>query len=80
MILQFLQRAHTLDNLVRLRVTEKEITAYVAEMCSHERYNRAIDTVPSSFKQGNKRTFLSVPYFAGLVAMDETLVSHNQRL
>ena len=26
MILQFLQRAHTLDNLMRLRVTEKEIT------------------------------------------------------
>ena len=26
MILQFLQRAHTLDNLIRLRVTEKEIT------------------------------------------------------
>lgn len=61
-------------------ITEKEITAYVAEMCSHEKYNKAIDTVPSSFKQGNKRTYLSVPYFAGLVAMDETLVSHNQRL
>lgn len=61
-------------------ITEKEITAYVAEMCSREKYNKAIDTVPSSFKQGNKRTYLSVPYFPGLVAMDETLVSHNQRM
>jgi len=61
-------------------ITEKEITAYVAEMCSREKYNKAIDNVPSSFKQGNKRTYLSVPYFAGLVAMDETLLSHNQRM
>lgn len=61
-------------------LTEKEVVAYVAEMCKREKYNEAIGTVPSLFKQGNKRTYLSSPFFANLVAMDQTLVSQTQRI
>ncbi len=56
------------DNL-----TENEVVAYVAEMAATNRYNLALDSVPDSFKKGNRRTYISAPYFDNLAVMDRSL-------
>ncbi len=59
-------------------ISEKEVIAYVAEMASQDRYNKALDMVPASFKQSNKRTYLSAPYFDNIINMDKTLDIKSQ--
>jgi hypothetical protein len=54
-------------------VTEKEAIAFVADMAEKGRYNEALDAVPSSFRKGVQRTYLSAPFFDTLSAMDKTL-------
>ena len=54
-------------------LSEKSVIAYVAELASQGRYSEALSYVPDSFKKGNKRTFLSAPYFNTLDAMYPTL-------
>ena len=54
-------------------LSEKSVIAYVAELALQGRYAEAVNYVPDSFKKGNKRTFLSAPYFNTLDAMYPTL-------
>lgn len=54
-------------------LSEKSVIAYVAELASQGRYTEAINYIPDSFKKGNKRTFLSAPYFNTLDAMYPTM-------
>ncbi|MBR1535640.1 MAG: hypothetical protein IJ630_01725 [Treponema sp.] len=61
-------------------LSEKSVVAYVAELAVQGRYNEAINSVPDSFKKGNKRTYLSAPYFNSLDSMYSTLEMHNQNL
>jgi len=61
-------------------LSEKSVVAYVAELAVQGRYNEAVNSVPDSFKKGNKRTYLSAPYFNSLDSMYSTLEMHNQNL
>lgn len=61
-------------------LSEKSIIAYVAEMASQGRYAAAIKNIPDSFKKGNKRTYLSAPYFDTLEAMYPSLEMHNSNM
>ncbi len=54
-------------------LSESEITCYVAEMIRLGKYNEALDLIPASFKNGNKRTYVSSPYFNNLANMNKGL-------
>lgn len=60
-------------------LSEAEIVAYVAEMTLEGKYNEALDSVPESFRRGNKRTYLSTPYFNNLANMNRSLVMQTGR-
>lgn len=61
-------------------LSEKNVVAYVAELALQGKYFEAINSIPDSFKKGNKRTYLSSPYFNTLEAMFPTLEMHNQNM
>lgn len=61
-------------------LSEKSVIAYVAELASQGRYAEAVGYVPDSFKKGNKRTYLSAPYFNTLNAMLPTFEMHNANM
>ncbi|QTQ12549.1 hypothetical protein HRI96_10270 [Treponema parvum] len=54
-------------------LTEQSVAAYVAVMAKNGQYNAAIDGVPDLFKKGQKRTYVSAPYFNTLERMFATL-------
>lgn len=60
-------------------LSETDITAYVAELASQGKYNQAIDSIPDSFKKGNKRTYISSPYFNNLVSMSRSLSVQTEK-
>ena len=60
-------------------LSEYEIIAYVAEMAKNGRYDTAINQVPDNFKKGNRRTYVSAPYFDNLVNMNKSLVIQTDR-
>lgn len=60
-------------------LTEQSVIAFVAEMASTGKYNEALDKVPDSFKKGNKRTYLSSPFFDNLVTMNQSLVMQTNK-
>ena len=60
-------------------LSESEVIAYVAEMARSGKYGAALDAVPESFKKGNKRTYLSSPYFDNLAVMNRSLVIQSDR-
>lgn len=61
-------------------LSEKSVIAYVAELASQGRYTEAVENVPDSFKKGNKRTYLSAPYFNTLTAMYPTLEMYTNNM
>ncbi|MGN0729334.1 hypothetical protein [Treponema sp.] len=60
-------------------LSETDVTAYVAELASQGKYNQAIDSIPDSFKKGNKRTYISSPFFDNLVAMSRSLSIQTEK-
>ncbi len=60
-------------------LTENEVVAYVAEMALNGRYDTALDAVPESFKRGNRRTYVSAPYFDNLVNMNRSLTVQTEK-
>ena len=54
-------------------ITEQEAVSFVAAMSERGRYNDAINAVPSSFRRGVQRTYLSSPYFDSLATMNRSL-------
>lgn len=61
-------------------LSEIEIAAYVAEMGHAGKFNEAIDSIPASFKTGNKRTYFTAPYFNTLQRMNENLEMQTDNL
>ena len=60
--------------------SEKSVIAFIAEKTLDGKYSEAISLVPDSFKKGNKRTYLSSPFFDSLESMYQTLEMHNENL
>ena len=60
-------------------LTEQEVIAYVAEMANNGRYDEALDKVPESFRKGNKRTYLSSPFFDSLSSMNRSLAMQTEK-
>ncbi len=56
-----------------LMLTEQSVVSYVAVMAKNGQYNSALDIVPDLFKKGQRRTYLSAPYFNTLEKMYVTL-------
>ena len=54
-------------------ITEQTAISYVAVMAKAGQYNSALDKVPDTFKKGQRRTYLSAPYFNTLEKMYATL-------
>ncbi|WP_407426931.1 hypothetical protein [Treponema sp.] len=61
-------------------LSEKAVIAYIAELASQNQYSLAVSSIPDSFKNGNKRTYLSSPYLNNLDAMYPSLVMHNENM
>ncbi|WP_407396428.1 hypothetical protein [Treponema sp.] len=60
-------------------LSEMDIAAYVAELSSQGKYNQAIDSVPDSFKKGNKRSYITSPFFNNLAVMYRSLSIQNEK-
>ena len=60
-------------------LTEQDVIAYVAEMAANGSYDEALDNVPDSFKKGNKRTYLSAPFFDNMLSMNRSLVMQTDK-
>lgn len=60
-------------------LSENEIAYYVAELSSLGKYNQAIDSVPDSFKKGNKRSYITAPFFDNLSVMYRSLAIQNEK-
>lgn len=71
-----------IDNAIQnsQNLTEKSIIAYVAENAAQGKFAKAVTNVPDSFKKGNKRTYLSSPYFNTLEAMYSSLIMYNENM
>ncbi len=61
-------------------LSESAITAYVAEMGSRGQYTSAVNAIPAAFKSGSSRSYLSVPFFGNLRAMNRSLVAKTKEL
>ncbi len=57
------------------KLSEKEIVAYVADMAEASKFNMSLNAVPASFKSGRAKSYLSIPYFADMVSLNESLRS-----
>ena len=71
--------AKKLQTAEKENLSESEITCYVAEMIKLGKYNEALDLIPASFKNGNKRTYISSPYFNNLANMNKGLVMQTEK-
>lgn len=60
-------------------LSEMDVTAYVAELSFQGKYNQAIDSVPDSFKKGNKRSYISSPFFNNLAVMYRSLSIQDEK-
>lgn len=60
-------------------LSEMDVTAYVAELSFQGKYNQAIDSVPDSFKKGNKRSYISSPFFDNLAVMYRSLSIQDEK-
>lgn len=64
-------------------LTEQIVVSYIAAQSENGNYISAIEEIPTSFKNGNSRTYLSSPYLNNLAKMNVLLdnsVSENERL
>lgn len=60
-------------------LSETDIAAYVAELSFQGKYNQAIDSIPESFKKGNKRSYITSPYFNNLATMYRSLSIQDEK-
>ena len=58
-------------------LSEQEVVAYVAEMGSRGKFQKAVNELSSTFKNSSKRTYLSTPYFGNLVESNKKLVAKS---
>lgn len=60
-------------------LSETEITAYVAELASQNRYNQALASIPASYSGSSSRTYMSSPFFGNLTSAMNGLASQTRR-
>lgn len=64
--------------------TEQEIASFVAARSKNGKFTEALDEIPASFKKGNKRTYLTTPYFNNLadmnITLDKAIKANNDKL
>lgn len=71
-ISEFINKSQS-DASFTVNLTEQTVVSYVAAMSHAGRYNEALNTVPESFIKGNKRTYLSAPFFGSLARVSPGL-------
>lgn len=59
--------------------SEKEIVAYISECASQGKFSGIVNPLNNAINASHK-TYLSVPYFGKLEAMNRTMVSYNNNL
>ena len=57
------------NNSSESTISEQVAISYIAAMAEHGLYSQALEEIPSSFKKGKQKTFLSAPYFGSLEEM-----------
>ncbi len=60
------------------QITENAAVLYVEESAARGNYTNAVAAVPASFKNSNRRTYLSAPYFNTLAKMNSSLTMANE--
>ncbi len=61
-------------------ISESAVAAYIAEMTSLGKYTEAVESVPDSFKKGQRRSYFTAPFFNSLKAMNSSLVMANDNM
>ena len=61
-------------------LSEKSVIAYIAERADQNHYAEALAEIPDSFKKGNKRTYLSAPFFNNLSSLYPSLEMHSANM
>ena len=61
-------------------ISEKAVTAWVAEMARLGKYSQAVQQIPEEFTKSPRRTYFSAPYFNSLVQMNKTLAVLNDNM
>ncbi len=73
------EKVDSLGSTSSASLSESDITAYVAELLYRGKYNQAIEIVPDSFKKGQKRTFVSSPFFGNLAQTVRSLDIQSEK-
>lgn len=61
-------------------LTEQVIVSYISEMAARNKYTEAVSSIPASFVNGTRRTYLSAPFLNNLVAMSKSLKMQQENL
>ncbi|MGI5172878.1 hypothetical protein H0R92_04660 [Treponema sp. OMZ 840] len=61
-------------------MSEKLVSAYVAESAARGVYHNGVNSVPPAFTDSTKRTYFSAPYFNKLIKMNQTLVMEQENI
>ncbi len=61
-------------------LTEQIVVSYITEMASRNKYSEAVSSIPDSFVNGTRRTFVSAPYLNNLAAMNKSLMMQHDNL
>ena len=59
---------------------ENTVSAYLAEFGRQGRFAEGLANIPSSFKTGTKRTYLTAPQLNNLASMQRSLTMYNENL
>ncbi len=59
---------------------ENTVSAYLAEFGRQGRFAEGVANIPSSFKTGTKRTYLTAPQLNNLASMQRSLTMYNENL
>gem|GEM_PF-765136 len=60
--------------------SEKAAVAYIADMAQDSKFNIALNSIPSSFKNSSARTYLSAPYLANIIPLSSGLRTREASL
>ncbi len=60
--------------------TEKAAVAYIADMAQDNKFNIALNSIPSTFKNSPVRTYLSTPYLANIIPLSNGLRTREATL
>ncbi len=61
-------------------LNEQIVVSYITEMASRNKYTEAVSSIPDSFTNGTRRTYLSAPYLNNLAVMNKSLKMQQDNL